>query len=123
MKASAQGNEHVVGNVALRKADLSRPGSIDVNLDSRQVKRLLDAQIGDARNVLNLGKQLVREFPVGLQIGTDHLDVDGRWHTEIEDLAHHVGRQKIEGDTRELACQHHAQAVDVLGCRPVLWGE
>jgi hypothetical protein len=47
---------------------------------------LLDARIGNARDIADLRKQLVREGAAGVEVGAGDLNVEGRRRAKIQDL-------------------------------------
>src|SRR6185369_9612353 len=54
------------------------------------------------------------EFAVAFDVAPRHLDVDGRWQAEVEDLTDDVRWQEVERDAGELRRQLLAQQADVV---------
>ena len=51
---------------------------------------------------------------IGIHIRADDLNVERRGQTEVEDLIHDVGGQKIKRDAGKFACQLRAQRTNVV---------
>ncbi len=113
LKASAQGDQQTVGDVELRVAALDGLGAIDVDLNSRQIEELVNAQIHRAGNAAKLAEKIGGESVVGVQVRTGDLNIDGRRQTEVQNLADDVGGQEVERYAGKFARQLAAQLVDV----------
>ena len=96
LEAPAEGNQHVAGNIAGRKAYLRCPRAVNVHLEARQIEGFLNAQVNRAGDVFEFAHQPVGKSPVGVKVVPHHLDIDGRREAEIQDLADHVRGQKIK---------------------------
>ena len=81
--------------------------AIDVQL--RLIERLLDAQVDHAGNVPQRCQQLIGEVAV-LRARADHLHVEGRRQSEIQDLADDVGGQESEGGAGKFAAAGRARS-------------
>ena len=86
-------SQQIAGDVALAIANLLRASAIDIDVQLRHVERLLDAQVGRSRHILDLLHQLLGQIAVLSHCVADHLDIDWRRQAEVQDLAHHVRRQ------------------------------
>ena len=110
LRGAGKVDHETVGDVALGQADILRAGAVDIDVEGRIVRRLLDARIGDAGNPADLGQQIVGIGEVGADIGAADLQVDRRRRAEVQDLADDVGRQEGEADAgeqpRQLLAQH-----------------
>ena len=110
LRGAGKVDHETVGDVALGQADILRAGAVDVDVEGRIVRRLLDARIRDAGNPADLGQQIVGISEVGAEIGAADLQVDRRRRAEVQDLADDVGRQEGEADAgeqpRQLLTQH-----------------
>ena len=109
LAAAGEIDHQAVGHVALGHADILRARAVDVDVEARAVERLLDARIGEARNVAQPAQQLLRIGEVRRQIGAADLQVDRRRRAEIQDLADDVGRQERERHAGEARRQFLAQ--------------
>src|SRR5271167_3022134 len=87
------------------------------------IKGLLNVQVDGSRNLLNPLQQFIRVRPVGLQIVTYNLHINGSGKAEVQNLADDVGRQKREGRPGKLLGKLQAEIVHVVGCRPVILGQ
>ena len=96
LAAAGQGQQQVVGHIALGDAQLLGAAAIRVHAHFRQIVRLLDAGIDEARDMPQRFQQLIGHVAV-LRARADDLDVDGRRDAEVQDLADDVGRQEREG--------------------------
>ena len=101
--AAGQRHQHARGDVALGEAHLLRARAVDVHAQFRLVECLLDAQVGDAGNMLDPAHQCVGVGAILLALEADHLDVDRCRQAEVEDLADDVGRQEGERGAGKLA--------------------
>ena len=96
-----------------------RARAVDVDVERRERRRLLDACVGDARDVADLRQELVGVGEVRVEIVAADLQIDRRGRAEIQDLADDIRRQKREGHAGETPRQLVAQAIDVVGGRRV----
>ena len=119
LKASGERDQEAVGDVALGQADLTGEGSIDVHIDLRIIKHLLDAQVGNAGNQADALEQVRGVSVIGLLVMTDDLHIDGCRQAEIEDLGDDVGRQERKRGAWELLWQSGAQLLDEVRGRSV----
>ena len=119
LRAAREIDDQAVGDVALGQPDILRAGAVDIDVEGRIVRRLLDARVGDAGNAADLAEQLVGIGEVGLEIGAADLHVDRRRRAEVQDLADDVGRQEREAHAGEQPRQLLAQRPHVFGGRPV----
>ena len=99
--------------VAFRQPDDAGEFAVEVDLEPGILELLLDARIGDARNMADLGEQLVREGAAGVEIDAGDLDVERRRRAEIEDLADDVGGQEREGRAGKRRRQFLAQGLHI----------
>ena len=100
-------DDQAVGHVGRGHAGVLRARAVDVDIERRQRGRLLDARIGDARDMADLRQQLVGVGEVRAEIVAADLQIDRRRRAEIQDLADDIGGQKREGHARETARQLH----------------
>ena len=117
LEAARQRDQHVAGDVLLGVAGLLRAGAVDRHLQPGLIDRLLDPQVDDARHLVDLLVEALRKRPVGDHVAADHLDIDGRGQSKIENLADDVGGQEIEHQPRKLFRQLGAQQLEVAGGR------
>ena len=89
----------------LGEPDHSGHHAVERDIQRGSLERLLDASVGDAGHVVDPRQQVGCQLAVLHHVGAADLDVDRGRRAEIQDLAHHVGRQKRKGHTRELARQ------------------
>ncbi len=121
LRAAGEIDDEAVGDVALGQADILRAGAVDVDVEGRRARRLLDARIRNAGDTADAAEQLVGVGEVGVEIGAAHLQVDRRRRAEIEDLADDVGGQEREGHSRKHLRQLLAQGLDVLDGRAMVF--
>ena len=96
--AARQRHQQVRGDVGLGQPQQRRLAAIDVDVERRIVEGLLDAQVHDARDLVQAGEQGVGVGAVAIDVEAGHLHVERRRQAEIEDLADDVRRQ--EGEAR-----------------------
>ncbi len=87
--------------VAFRQPDDAGEFAVEIDFQRRILELLLDARVGDARNMADLRKQLVGEGAAGVEVGAGDLDVERRRRAEIEDLADDIGGKERESRARE----------------------
>ncbi len=114
LEAAAQAGEHGVGHVVLAVADLLGASPIDIDRPVRQIEGLLDTHVGGAWNMADLFHHVLGQIVVLVDGTADDLHVNLRWKAEVQDLAHHVGRQIVELRTRELLRELVTQSMGVL---------
>ncbi len=114
LAAAGQCRQRVVGDVGLRQADArrERPGRFQQH--GRFVERLLDVDVGDARDQSQARGHRLRVGEVGRLAAPGNLHVDRRGKAEIQDLCRDVARQESEGGARIELWQLPAQAETVV---------
>ena len=65
LRASAEGNQQAVGDIQLRVAAFQRLGAVHVDLNSREIEELVNAEIHRAWHVAKLAEQVGGEGVVG----------------------------------------------------------
>jgi CO dehydrogenase/acetyl-CoA synthase delta subunit len=83
LEAAAQRYQKILRDVLRREAKLLSFGTIDIKVQKGLIKGLLHAQVRRTRGVSNVPEQLASPLPVAFQVATSHLNVDGRWQSEI----------------------------------------
>src|SRR4029077_8669779 len=78
------------------------------------IKGLLNPQIDRAWYIPHLLQQRVRKLPVSFQVVADDLYVDGRRKTEVQNLAHDVGREERKRDAWKFICQLDPQIMYIF---------
>jgi len=68
--------------------------TVDVDLERRQRRRLVDARIGHPVDVAHLRQKPVGVGEIRAEVVATHLQIDGRGRAEIQDLADDVRGQK-----------------------------
>ncbi len=119
LSASGQRQQQVVGDVLLADTQLLRTGPIGAHSQLRLIEHLLHAQIDEARDVAQRRQQPVGDLAI-LRARPDDLDVDGRRHAEVEDLADDVRGKEGERRPWELPGQPSAQRADIVGRRRMI---
>jgi hypothetical protein len=113
LEATAEPNQHIVGNVTLTVANLLRTRAIYIDGPLRQIERLLDAQIRSTRNLADLLHDVFRQRSILFYFLADQLNVNLRWKAKIQNLAHHVGGQIVELGTWKLLAKHFTQPLRI----------
>ena len=88
--------------------------AVGIDIDSRVVHFLMDVGVHNAGDGLHLAQQSLRNFVVRDGIASDHLEIDRRGQTEIENLVGHVRRSEEEGLLRESLGQFGSQLTRVF---------
>ena len=96
LKAGAQGDQQVAGDIALAQADGLREGAVDIQMQRGRVVGLLHVDIDRAGDGANAVGELPRHFVIAELVAAGDLHVDGRGDTEVENLGDDVGRLKEE---------------------------
>ncbi len=78
-------------------------GAIDGEVERGQGQHLLHVDISRPRDLSHAVRDLLGDEVVGLHVGADDLDVDGRRQTEVQDLGDDVGRLEEELHSGEAA--------------------
>src|SRR5262249_5257894 len=113
LETAAQRNQQTGGYILLRQADLVCFGTIHGQIELGLVDGLLNAQIRDAGDLLQFLQEIQGELAV-VRAAANDLDVDRRRKTEVEDLAHDIGWQEIEDDSRKALGQVPPQSAYVF---------
>ncbi len=117
LPGACQIHDQTVGHIGRRDIGELGAGAIDVDVEGRLTRRLLNAGIGDAGNVPHLVEQAIRVDVVRGQVIAPDLQVDRRRSAEIQDLADDISGQEREAHARKSSGQLPAQARDVVGSR------
>src|SRR4029077_4748672 len=104
------------GDVSLGQPKLHRLCSVDVELESLQVVRLLNPHINGSANMTDFLSYGIRDLLGDGFIASDNLNVQRRRNSEVKCLADDVGREEIKGCPREIAIQTQTQVADVIRC-------
>ena len=113
LEAAAQRDQHALRHVARVQSHLRDAGAIQVHVQRGRGEQLLHVDIGGAGNVPHPVGDLLRDVVVALLVGADHLHVDRRGQSEVQNLGDDVGRLEEELHAGEALRQHLAQ---VAGC-------
>ena len=117
--ARAERDEHAVGHVPLREAELGGARAIDVDLQRRRVDHLVQVHVDGARNASHAGGDLQRDLVRRLLVVAGDLHVDRRRQPEVQDLADDVRRLEEEGHAGKLPRQRFPQRLHPAGGRLV----
>ena len=120
LAAARKCDQQAVRGVALSEANIASERPINVDIDLRVIKNLLDAQIGDAGDKADALEQVGSIGVIGFLIVANDLNIDWRRQAEVEYLRDDVGRQERECCTRELLRQPGAQLLDEVRRRGVI---
>ena len=96
LAAAGERGEQVRRHVRLGQSQERRLAAIDIHVQRRVIKRLLDAQVRDARDLVHARQQRVGVDAIGLDIEAGHLHVKRRGQTKVQDLTDDVRRQEGE---------------------------
>ena len=105
LEAAGQRFLQASGDVAFAQAELLGEHAVDVDLQLRVGRRLLDARVGDAGNARDLFDQSLGVVAVLILVWAEHLNIDRRRQAEVEDLRNDVGGQEGERCAGETARQ------------------
>ena len=123
LEAAAESNQYALRHILLRQANLLGAGAVNIHRHIGIVEGLLDARVGGAGNIANFIQHAFGESVIAIHIGADDLYIDRRRKAKVENLGDNVHRQHIEGDTRILAGQYTAQALNVGRGRVMVLGQ
>ncbi len=85
LRTAGQVDDQAVGHVALGQPDVLGPRPVHIHIESGIALGLLDAGIGNARDVTDFAQQLIGIGEVGRKIGAADLQVDWRRRAEVEE--------------------------------------
>ena len=114
-------DDQTVGDVRRGDAGILGARAVDIDVERRQPRRLLDTGVGDPGDVANLGQELIGIGEVRVEIVPADLHVDRRRCAEIQDLAHDVRRQKREGESRKAPRQLVTKAATYIAVGAWPW--
>ena len=120
LAAAAQREQDGTGHIPLAEPELHRLCSIDVELESLQVVRLLNPHINGAANLTDFLSYRIGHLLIDGLISSDNLNIQRRWKSEVKRLADDVGRQEVKSCPGEVAVQTQTQVANVIRCRLVL---
>src|SRR6202041_1282347 len=96
LEAGAERDEHVVGDISLRRSHLLDSHPVDIVLKARLIELLLNMHIDGARYGAHLLCDLRSGFEIVGHIGSDGLNIDRSGDTEVERLGDDAGRLEKE---------------------------
>ncbi len=114
LKAAAQRNQNVLRNGLSIESDFLCLRAVNPEMHVRLIEWLLNSRVCNPGNVPDMLEQCVGIRPIACQIIAGYLDVDGSRQPEIQNLAHHVGRQERKGHAGKLLGQADTEVVNVL---------
>jgi hypothetical protein len=114
--------QDAVGHIALCETRLGGFRTVHFEVEARLVEELVNVGIHRAGDFADFCRHLLRDGEIALHVVTYELDVNRGGETEIQDLAHDVGRLEKEFDAGEFARQFRAQLRDEVGGRVVVLG-
>src|SRR5437879_13587310 len=120
LAAAAQREQHRPSHISFADAELHRLCSIDVELESLQVVRLLNPHINGSANLTDFLSYGIRDLLVDRLISSDHLNIQRRWKSKVKRLADDVGRQEVKSCPGKVAIQAETQVANVIRCRLVI---
>ncbi len=109
---------NIVRHVELGESAFDGFGAIHVDLNSRLIEQLVHTQVHRAGHIPQLAQQPGGERMISDHIGAGHLNVDGRWQSEIENLADYIGGEEVK-----LAPETRAAAVHEFHERIRCWDD
>src|SRR5262249_1389400 len=116
LAAATQREQHRTSHIPLAEPELHRLCSIDVELESLQIVRLLNPHIDGPANLTDFLSYGVGDLLVDRLISSDNLNIQRGWKSEVKRLADDVGRQEVKGCTGKLAVQTETQIANII-CR------
>src|SRR5256886_12768765 len=117
LAATAQREQDGTGHISLAEPELHRLCSIDVELESLQVVRLLNPYINRSADLTYFLGDGIRDLLVDRLISSDNLNIQRRWKSEVKRLADDVGRQEVKGCTGKFTVQTETQIANIIRCR------
>ena len=117
LSASGKRNEQAICDVLLCEPQLASHGLVDVDVQLGHVQDLMQMHVLHAANLADVLGDLGGHFIIFLAIQTGDLDIDGRRQSEVQNLAHDVGRLEEERQVRKPPRQFPSQGRDVFRCR------
>ena len=96
-----------------------RPGAVDIDIEARIVRRLLDPRVGDAGDSPDAAQQFIGVDKIRGDIRAANLEVDRRRRAEVQNLADDVGGQERKTQAGKLPRQLLAQRLDIFLGRAV----
>ncbi len=108
-RTAAERDEHAAGDVALGEAELRGFDAVDVQLQLGLGDNLVNMHVGRAGYTGDFFREAASDLVIGLRVAADHLKIDGRRKSEIDDLAGDVCRLKEERHVRKVLAQSLAQ--------------
>ena len=113
LETAAERDQEALCDILLRKARARGARAVHVHRQVRFVERLLDARVGRAANIADFVEHVFGQGAIGIEIGADDLNVNGRGKPEIQNLGDDVDWHHIKRDARVIAGQHLAQTLNV----------
>ena len=113
LEAAAQRDQQALRHILLRQPGGCGARAVHVDRQIGIVERLLDARVDRAGHIAHFVQHALGEGAIGIKIGPDDLDIDGRGQAEVENLGHDVHGQRVERDAGIFAGQHVAQALHI----------
>src|SRR6201987_6155126 len=123
LPASGQSQQYVVDNILFAERQFLSFEPIYVELNLRRVHYLLHKNIDRARNILDLLLKLCRDLMSSFGILSADLNIDGRWHSEVERLIGDIGRLEKESILGKLLWEFCPQDLHPLLRGPMFFGE
>src|SRR5439155_19527697 len=105
------------GHISHTQPALHRLCSIDIQVESLPVIRLLNAHINSPADLTQFLSNGIGHLLVDLFISSDNLSVQRSRKSEVNCFANDVCRQEVEGCTRGVAVQTETQITDIIRCR------
>ena len=114
LRAARQRRQHCGGDVFFGQAHQRGQRAVDIDVQRRLLKRLLDARVRDPRNRPDLRQQRIGIFAIGRKVAAGDLQVDRRRYAEVQHLADDISRKEGEARARKLLRQFLARGLDVV---------
>ena len=114
LRASRQRRQHRGGDVFFRQAHQRGQRAVDIDVQRRLLKRLLDARVRDSRDRPDFRQQRIGIFAIGGKVAAGDLQVDRRRYAEVQHLADDISRKEGEACTRKLLRQFFPHGLDVV---------
>ena len=86
LRAAAQVHQHILGDVTLIQPLLREQGAVDVQVQRWRIERLMDKNVGRARDARDAIANLPGHGVIGVAVLAGDFDIDRRRQTEVQNL-------------------------------------
>jgi hypothetical protein len=105
LETAAQRDQDTTGNVSQGETTLGGLGAVYNDIKGGVIEGLLDAEVGEARHLVQLGQDLVCDLAVPFKVRALDLYVNRGWQAEVQNLRDHIRGYERQGNTGECPWQ------------------